>query len=325
MDPLQAFSPCLGGQPGFEIWFAVMITPDTRQAIWVRYTLFRPAAGCPLPASGILWASFYDAHHPELHCAGAERFEIDQIRLETAEVGFPRGLASPSRLTGELATGLGLLSWDLRLTQAYPPLKYAPAFLENLGIAKTKAVITAPFAKADGEVRLADKAYPFIDAGSLLTHIWGSHYLEELYWIFVPGFEGDSEGWALEIVSARPKPLGLAFTFAILTCKGKLVANHLLEALSARVKPHYPLVNFEIKVGSINLSVDCCLDRDQTTRYVYTNPDGARRYIAHSDTGEVSCRIERPGSTRLLLARTAAVEFHGCQPWDQEPYINPLA
>lgn len=320
----EAFRPQIASGPRFEIWFAVCIDPASRQAIWVRYTLFWPAAGCALPASGMVWASFYDAHHPELHCAGVERVDFAEVGIFDHELIFPQGRVAPDALQGAIATPLGPLAWNLKLAQRYPPVKYAPKQLEHLGIAKTKAVITAPFALADGEVRLADRTFAFARAGSLLTHLWGSHYIEELYWIFVPQFEGDDEGWQLEVVSVKPRAFLPAFTFVVLTRKGQLLVNSMFDALSARLRPAYPKLSFAVKAGELRLALDCHLDSEQITRYAYTNPDGAKRYICHSDTGGVSCRIDTRQGERLLIARTAAVEFHASQAWDPGLYLDPL-
>lgn len=320
----DAFRPQIATGPGFEIWFAVCIDSASRQAIWVRYTLFRPAAGCGLPASGMVWASFYDAHHPELHCAGVERVDLASVAISASELRFPQGRLSSDTLIGSIVTPLGPLAWNLKLQQRHRPVKYAPVQLENLGIAKTKAVIASPFALADGEVRLGDRSFAFARAGSLLTHLWGSRHIEELYWLFVPHFEGDDEGWQVEVVSVRPSAFLPAFTFVVLTRKGQLIVNSVFAALSARLRPAYPKISFVVKAGELRLALDCHLDAEQITRYAYTDPDGARRYICHSDTGGVSCRIATRQGERLLIAQTAAVEFHGMRPWDPGFYLDPL-
>lgn len=327
MNRLNAFEPKLAaGTPGYEIWFAVLIDAERRHAAWLRYTRLRKRDG---HERVMLWAAFYDAHHPEHHVSASEAFAAEAMRWDgqalTLVAETAAGMLTPDRLQGRLMTPRGPMAWDLSLKHQGEPLRYVPAWLENSGIAKTRANIPSPFGRAEGEISLGDKRFAFVDAGALMTHIWGSQVLPELYWVFVPGFEGDAAGWGLEIVAARPKPWLPMLSFAILHKGDHSLVSTVGEALSGRVEAAWPNLRLRCALGSLKLEVACCLDLEQTSRYIYTDPDGSRRWICHSDCGELNCRISEGESERLLVARgTAAVEFHGPRPWDKAHYLDPL-
>jgi hypothetical protein len=328
MDRIESFLsqfPAMSNKPGFEIWFAVIIDYNTRKAIWVRYTTFKPGAGTPLKPSMIMWASFFDGLEPQNNCFTANRFDFEKLELNGNQYIFPSGTISPEKLTGKLSSPKGELSWDLDLLHKFEPLKYAPKIIENLGLAKTKAVITSPFARVNGEVNLAEKKFALNNAHGILTHLWGTSYIEDLIWIYVPQFDNDLDGWSLEIVSVRPKLFMPQFTFLILHQNGKVSHNGVLEALSSNVSSQFPQAEFKIKINDFQLKIKCKLNIEDAARYIYRDPDGSSRYIAHSDVSEVICQVEKSNFKKLLMCKNmSAVEFHSTKPWDNQKYFDPL-
>ena len=175
------------------------------------------------------------------------------------------------------------------------------------------------------KLNLNEKKLPVNNANGILTHLWGTSYIEDLIWIYVPQFDNDLDGWSLEIVSARPKLFMPQFTFLVLLQNGNLSKNNTLEALSSTVSIQYPQVEFKIKINDYNIKIKCKLNLEQATRYIYRDPGGSSRYIAHSDASEVICQVEKNKFKKLLMCKNmSAVEFHSIKPWDNEPYLDPL-
>jgi hypothetical protein len=57
------------------------------------------------------------------------------------------------------------------------------------------------------------------------------------------------------------------------------------------------------------------LSLEQTTPYIYRNPDGKPHYIEQSDVATALCTIEKRDNKLELTTKTGAtVEFHGLTP-----------
>jgi hypothetical protein len=325
LDSFISQFPDITKKAAFEIWFAVVIDYNAHKAIWIRYTTLSQKTPQGMMGSAFMWASFYDALDSSNFCFAAKRYDFEKLELRNNDYNFPNGTVSPDKLNGKLNTIKGDLNWDLNFEHRYQPLKYVPGIIESLGIAKTKAVITSPFGKVNGEVSLDGKKFAFNNAGGVLTHLWGSSFIEELIWIYVPQFDNDMDGWSLEIVSVRPKSYMPPFTFFILLQRGKVNNNNIVEALAATVSINYPAAEFKIKINDTMVKIKCRLNLEQASRFVYQDPSGSSRYIVHSDVSEVICQLEQ-GTFKKILAckQMAAVEFHSVNPWDDEVFYDPL-
>ena len=282
----------------FEIRFSVVADLRARRALWVRGTTLTRGNGGSVAVS---WGALFDAHEPARHASGVA---LASPRCET------------ERWTGAVPTARGELGWDLRYERRFEPHAYVPAWLERVGIAKTHSRVTAPFARVRGEYRLGGERFELEDGVGLQNHIWGTRRVDSLLWVFVPAFD-DAPELGLEIVWVKPSRFVPAFTFVTLKRNGELVREAgVLAMLRGRALIEHP----RMRIAARGIELAAALDSRQVARYVYRDPDGAPRYIEHSDTGSVTCTID---GVRHECRDLAAVEFHGTRPWSAESYLDP--
>lgn len=328
MNRLDAFNsqfPAQSNQPHFEIWFAVIIDKTTKKALWLRYTTFFPHSSFQSQPLAVIWASWFDSENPNNHCYAAQNFVINQVSYDKESYTYPNGKLSLDLLSGNLMTEKGLLEWDLNFEHQFEAFDHAPSWLSRSSIPKTKSLVCSPFAKVQGKVTLNNITYDFQHAEGWFNHIWGTERVESLFWTYIPQFDDDNESWSLEIASVRPKTFLPALTFTTLAHQGKLYhQTSLWNALRGKIKVDYPSLEFQTKLYDYQILVNSQLAENQTTPYIYRDPNGTKFYIVQSDVGQATCTIEKNGYKKKLVSKSgAAVEFHGIKPWGKFSYIDP--
>ncbi|MCA9520318.1 MAG: hypothetical protein KC609_05075, partial [Myxococcales bacterium] len=193
-------------------------------------------------------------------------------------------------------------------------------------LVKTRASIVSPFADVTGTVRVDETEHDFDGANAILMHIWGTERARKLIWCYVPAFDEPHVHWGLDFVSVKADRLAPWLTTAVLRRGDELIADHRpLTMLRGRSEIAYPRFTASCGLNGQRLHIEARADRDQGASYLYPDPGGTARFVVQSDVGSVTCRLQRPGEPELLLrSSTAAVEFHGVEPWDaQQPLAPP--
>jgi len=285
-------------RPSFEIRFSVVADPRARRALWVRGTTLTRGDGRTIC---VAWGALFDAHHPDRHASGVAP-------------AAPR--CDPGRWVGAVPTARGELRWDLRYEPRFDAHGYVPGWLERLGIAQTHSRVTAPFARVCGTYQSGQESFELEDGCGLQNHIWGTRRVDRLLWVFVPAFD-DAPEVGLEAVWVKPSRFVPALTFAIVRRGATLSHRTSVPAmLRGRASIDFP----RMKIDARGLALDAALDPRQVARYVYRDPDGAPRFIEHSDTGSATCTID---GERHVCRDLAAVEFHGTRAWSGGDYLDP--
>ena len=108
--------PLALGQPGREVWYSLVSSPDASVAFWYRYTLLSTEEG---DREGRLWAALTDRESPAASTFSSMSF--DPGNTDTAADPFALEIGN-GRLTSASATGtVGDISWNLE----YDPDVYA--------------------------------------------------------------------------------------------------------------------------------------------------------------------------------------------------------
>lgn len=311
--------------PGYEIWFTVIIDSEMGKALWLRFSTFVSRQEGKEKQIGLIWASFFDAEDTAHHCFGVEPAGRSECQWINHRLEHPKGQFGPDRFSGEVLTNKGVLRWDLEFQSQFEPTHHVPAWLSASPLAKTKSIVCAPFAQVTGTFSLNETQFKLNRADGLVDHIWGTHRVEQLYWLFAPKFDHDDEDWGLEMVAVKPNRFLPWFTFVTLRQGGKLWHDQTVwQACRGKVQARYPQIDFQVRTNTHHLTVQSKLNESQITAYIYRDPAGSSRYIEHSDVGEVSCVIRDKDRGRTLICRNrAAVEFHGMKPWSQRQYLDP--
>lgn len=305
----EALAPRAADGPSFEIWFAVLGDAATGRALWLRRSHLRTAGG---RHGSVVWASLYDAAAPERHVS-ATRF----FNGKSPEDPLPSQLFGVRRLDGTVDTERGPMKWALDWQPDLPPHRMGPRWLADSPFIKTRTIVAAPRATFRGTVALGDETLLFEQARGLVYHIWGTRRAWDLRWIYVPYFDGDTEGWAAEFVAVRPGRTSPWLSWATLTRDGELMCTDgLWQMVRGSVRGTLPEIQLRALGPDFTVDVRATLDWQQQSSYVYRDPGGRPNYIAHSDTSAINVTLQRGGDTRRLVSlRNAAVEFHGPAPW----------
>jgi hypothetical protein len=310
------------GQPGFfEIWFLVLFAPGAARAWWLRYTLFAPARGLPGTPRATVWAAAYDAGRMPPVVAMKRILPIETYRA--AAHGFAVHLADAELgnglCRGEVSAGGHRIAWQLRFTPAAHEVRRTPWLVHHLPLPTRVAhanhdVAFSGSVEVDGTIHTVDAA------PGLQKHIWGTRRVEELTWLFCPGFAGEP-GPGLEATSASlrrgQRPLTSIWARSrhevIDLCGFPAVLRNRIE----RTGELSIAVRGESATRAVRGRAWC--EPDSLAGYVYRDPSGADLHVAQSDLA--SCELEilarahpfRPWRpiAQLGCRQTAALEFHG--------------
>ncbi|MBK7994301.1 MAG: hypothetical protein IPK14_13035 [Blastocatellia bacterium] len=302
-------------KPGYEIWFSIVIDPVNQKAFWLRYTTFFPDPSLNLQPKFVLWGSFFDTKNASNHTYLAKSFSIDTISMSGDHYQHPSATLSLDKLTGNIASDKFSLSWQLFYQHQFEAFDYAPNLIKNSFLkyfVKAHSVACSPFAKVNGNITYKNQEYLLNNASAVLTHIWGSERIEQLFWVFAPIFDNDFEGWGVEIAIVKVKTFLPQITVVKILHNNNLYYDlSLLSVLSAKVRINYPELEIKARCKDFKVMVKARLNTSQITPYIYRNPDGKPFYIEQSDVSEIFCLIEKNGKKQELFSKNmAAVEFH---------------
>ncbi|MCB1325494.1 MAG: hypothetical protein H7A21_15680 [Spirochaetales bacterium] len=323
MNREEAFRPRWpSGVPGYEIWFAVVIDPESRQGLWVRYTTFQAPGH---PGEALLWASFFDAANPERHAFNAISRDLAAARIEPERLIMPDGATmTPDGFQGAIRTGPGVLKWELSLTHRFLPIWHGPKLLESSRFVSVQSSVVSPFAGASGEVRLGTRTFRLKNARAVLTHISGRERVPELFWVFAPALDGLPDS-GLEAVAVRPARFSPTIVSASMHLGSDFYhTTTMAESLFFHRQKRYPEGRLRFSLGPHKIALEARLQEEQKTGYIYRGPSGDARFVVQSDVSSVAWRIKGPRPAAGRLDDSAAVEFHAHRPLPNVMYLDPF-
>ena len=333
---MTANEPRWRGQQGFfEIWFLVVFVPAAQRAWWLRYTTFAPSAGA---ARATLWAAAFDAHGREPAIAVKSILPI--ARYEAAPPGRFAVRVGDAELTGTaargaIAAGNHSIAWDLRFPPSTGEVRRLPWLLHRLPL-PTRVAHANDRLSCTGTVTVDGVAYPLEGAPGVQKHIWGTRRVEELFWLYCPGFAEDPEA-QLEATAVRlrrriaGRPAPPVTSIFLRTREGTYDLGTLRALARTRVEtPDVGRLAFESTTATASVRVKAWADARTLAAWDYRDPAGWDVHVAQSDVA--SCAVElrtRPHPLaawrppRLRTCRhAAAVEFHSPDPLPGIRYLG---
>ncbi len=317
----QAFATRMtSGKPGFEAWFSIFMHPESRRALWLRYTRLTPRGGTR--PSNVIWASLFDANAPDKHVYVAEVMD-DRFLQPTPDGAMHLAL---NHLAGGVETPRGRLSWDLELQGSAGLFNPLPNWLTSLPIGGAKDLVIDPRMRATGSVTLGDERMNFDGACGQMHHMWGTLLSQEIYYLYIPAFDDDPEGWSLETVAVKPDRMSPFLTWAVLSkADGVRSSGGLLQAMRSGHAASYPNFSMNIRGAGLDVSVDAKMPAGQITAYQFRDPDGKPRFVEQCDVCSASVEIHEGGRSRKLSCRLNTVmEFHRMTAWSDLVYLDPF-
>ena len=299
----------------YESYFIRANHAEQAAALWIRYTIFSPAAR-PQDAQGELWVVVFDGERNG-HVAVKQAWPLASCRFDSdaLAVELPTAQLGAGHASGSCAAHGHHIVWDLRFAAGQSPLLLLPERLYEGAFPKAKSLVSRPLARFDGTLTVDGRR---IDVQGWLgsqNHNWGCQHTDRYAWGQVAGFDGGHDESFLEVASAKLKfgPLWTPWiTPIVLRHRGR---EHRLNALGrslrARASVHGFDWRFESHGGSVRVSGHLHAERADFVGLRYANPPGGAKQCLNSKiaAAEVVLRNADGSSETLVSRRRAAFEL----------------
>jgi hypothetical protein len=311
--------------PGhYEVWYATLSDPASRQGFWIRYTLEAPYPGHGEPYCQ-LWFARFDPERPERTFAFNRRFPIDRLAHQASPFSLSIGEATLRHdgMKGSLAGGGHEVEWELawqpagRLHLHLPSPAYEGSWADTQVLSPNLNVAARGHLTVDGE-RLALEGAPLGQ-----THLWGRKHAYAWAWSHCNAFQGD-RGAALETLTIRLRlgPIVLPkLTLLSLYLEGEepdLIEFRQLWQLPM-ARSEYGTGRYFVTAANAEWKIEAeylCRPEDMIlTEYV--DPDGDPAYCHNTECADLRVRVLRrsPFVGRFREHRTLFAHRSGHYEW----------
>lgn len=329
----QANLPRWRGQPGFfEIWFLVIFDRPHGRAWWLRYTTFTPSAGRPDEPRATLWAAAFRRDAPALALKAIHplaTYDAGHDRTFGIQIG-PAVLANGT-CRGEVRSAAHTIAWDLRFDPAAHAVRRGPRLLERLPL-PTRVAHANDDLRFTGWIAVDDQRTALDAAPGLQKHIWGTRRVEELLWLYCPGFTDSSEA-RLEVTHAQLRRRSRLPAFDSVWLRSGSDELPLWGPGAApwtRITVPAPgRLEFHAATATRGARGTAWCPPETLAGFIYRDPSGQDLHVAQSDVA--SCSVERLARPHpfarwrvveeLQVTAGAALEFHGPEPLPGVRYL----
>jgi hypothetical protein len=304
-DPLQPdqvnWTQYRGGG-GYESFYVRANHPDRPLAVWLRYTIFAPAAESG-PALGELWAVVFDG---ETGRHSTAKVEVPLADCRFSRTSFDVQVAGGSLGEDEATGRAGDISWNLRYDGAEPPLYLLPKRLYHGGFPKAKSLVSRPLARFTGHIDVAGRRLDVDGWLGSQNHNWGSRHTDRYAFGQVAGFDNAPDAF-LEVATARSRigPLWTPnLTFVVLRHRGREFALTSLRQ-SLRAKATLAPQRWSFASADRSAEIRGCIEAapDAFVVLEYRNPPGGIKYCLNTKLARCEVTIiDRESGTREVLA-----------------------
>jgi hypothetical protein len=311
-------------KPGFETWYSVITDTKGKRAIWIKYSTFIPLKIENYSPATVVFASFFDYKNPENNFSASNSSFLASLSVLDTIYNFSNGTITPDKFDGFLNTEEKNIEWEFNFEHRNKPLKYAYGLLESFRILRSNAFLVSPFGFANGYLKINDKEFNFKNSQSTMVHLWGSNLIEDMIWLYAPQFDGDLEGWQIEIISFRQGIFFPRYTFVTLFDGQNLFVNNVVEAMANIADLNYPEIEFDIRIKDYKLKIKANFS-ENVNRIIYKNPDETNRYVIRSDISSLTMDVNSLACKRnLKIENSCTLEIMSNTPYDQENYFDPF-
>ena len=305
----SACSPRWRGQPGrLEVWYATLSDPSTGAGLWVHHEIVAPTTSQRPYAHG--WGTLFPADGSPC----TERFGPAPVQQAVEPWFSAAGVeAAPQRLTGRA----GALRWDLRWTDAGPPLWTFPRVAWERELLPGAQVVIAPTAEFTGTLTAFGETVRVGGWRGAVAHIYGHGNAKRWGWIHADLGGGD----VLEVVTAVSHRPGLrrlppiAFVRFRLDGRdwpsGPIPSVRMRSTLGAR---HWQLAG---RIGGRQVLIRVDQPEQQSVSLRYTDPDGGIAVCTNTEQADVHVEV---GDRRWAVVGTGHTEV-GLRA-DEVPPVN---
>lgn len=305
-------------QPGiYESHYLKATSPDAERALWIKHTVLRRTGG---DGVGEFWAVRFRRGHPPDVCKREVPF--DALALDPGGIALdcgPIGLR-PDRARGTIARA----AWDLRLSDAGPPLVHFPyAAMYTGGFPKKKILTPAPNLRFDGTFHWGDDRWALDGWRGLRGHNWGTEHA----WAYAYGScnswdDGDPrravDGFTAKVrIAGRPTP----WMSVVVGASPKVAKNQVRHWFGAGEvsERHWRVAHTRSRVP---VELEFVADPAEYAGLRYLHPSGAESYCYNSKRASVRYQVgdavytSRAGELEVLFAEPIrGVPLHPTPDW----------
>ncbi len=275
----------------YESYFLRANHPTKKQALWLRYTFFKPADSSE-PALAELWGAYFDndaviAIQQDILLAECDFYNNTKStnRIQIADSHLEFALNGTGQVAGSVSDAVNHMSWNLQYTGNNPVLTTFPEKYYSRSFPKAKVVVGLPNAIFKGYITLNGQPIDIDNWQGSENHNWGSKHTDQYAWGQVCGFDNMPDSF-LECSTARVK-IGPMYSpwlsLAVLRIgKQEFRFNGLWEAV--KNPGTYQFFNWQMqcKHKDLTLSVFMHTDKNDVAGLNYRNPPGGSHTCLNS-------------------------------------------
>jgi hypothetical protein len=258
----------------YESFYLRAVSPDRPLAVWVRYTVSKPAHARAL---GSVWCTVFDAERgrPFMHKCDSPLLSVPRggwIAVADSAIG-------PARAEG----GCGDARWSLRHSSEQAELRHlSPRWLYRAPLPRTKLTSPEPSAVFDGTLELAGREPLTLSRWpGMVGHNWGAEHAERWIWLHGIAFTGAPDAW-LDLALGRVRIGGRLTPWVgngALYVRGRRrrLGGFAARATEVAETPHGCSLSI-CGAGGLRLRAEVAIPGETAAGWRYADPDGTRTH-----------------------------------------------
>ena len=268
----------------YEVYYLKWNHLKTQTAVWLRYTLHVPIAGCGEPTAS-LWGIFFDAKDLTQNQALKSTFPIHAWKATRNPFSFHVGTAvlTDGSAKGRIENKERFFEWDLKWDPSPETICYLPyPWLYKAPLPKTKVLTPNIDVRFRGTFRTQRETFVCEGEPGEQTHIWGIKHAERWVWGHCNIFKEDPHAvfWGLSAqIPIGPWVTPPLSVFYFRYRGGEYLVNRLWKGWSHPTEFSLGRWNFTANVSKdLRLKGEFRVSSDRCVGVEYQDPDGDRLY-----------------------------------------------
>ncbi len=287
----------------YESWYARVVSPDGKLAIWIRYTIDKIPGQ---EATGTTWFTLFDeeAERP------VARRQVGQPASAPVNTWVRIGdsMIGPAGLQGECFEG----KWQLSFEPRAPILFHLPRpRFYGLPLPKTKPISPVPLGDFNGTVSIGDREIKVDGWRGMIGHNWGTEHADRWIWLHGSSFVEDSEAW-IDIVIGRILVAGKLLPWV---ANGAINAGGRIKRIGGVFAPGVDVTEAPLRLeagipvaGKSYLELEIDSPPNLTVGWQYgdpADPEAEFHQVVNCSAARMTARLTMPGHHNVTLLTTS--------------------
>jgi hypothetical protein len=287
----------------YESYFLRAFDPSRPRAVWIRYTVVRPAGGEP---AGQLWFTLFDRSAP-----APRAMRVDAGAPATGDGAWIR-FGDSAFGVGRVHGSAGGTGWSLRFRDGEPTLRHLPERWMYTGrLPRTKLVSVTPSTVFDGALTVDGEEIAVDGWPGMVGHNWGEEHAARWIWLHGLGFEGAGADTWLDLALGRVRwrrVLTPWIANGVLSVGGRRTR---LGGLRRPASVTESETGCEVRIpgAEATLTASISAPPEAVVSWNYAGPRGPDSRVVHCSVADLTLRLERPGEAPLELSAAGRAAY----------------